>query len=200
MTNHKKDKFGLERIVFFSDAVIAIAITLLVIELKVPVIESNLIGKELLPHLMEMWPEILGFVVSFQVISMYWIVHHKIFNSIEKYDGRLIYLNVMFLMFIAFMPFVTSLLFSYPANKVTVIFYAILVLFIGLSSVAIWKHAVSKKLVTLGADTKAITKVLVKSPIVFAISIVIALFNPLIAMYFWLILIPIFGYGTKKTK
>jgi uncharacterized membrane protein len=81
-----------------------------------------------------------------------------------------------------------------------VIFYAILVLFIGLSSVAIWKHAVSKKLIALESDTKAITKALVKSPIVFAISIVIALFNPLIAMYFWLILIPLFIYGTNKTK
>lgn len=196
--NLKNDKFGLDRIVFFSDAVIAIAITLLVIELKVPIIESKLVNENLIAHLIEMLPDFLGFVVSFLVISMYWIAHHKIFKHIENYDRRLISLNVLFLMFIAFMPFVTSLLFSYPAVKVSVIFYATLVLLIGLSSLAIWKYANHNKLVYSDTNSKQLTSGLLVSPIVFALSIGIAFFNPLMAMLFWLILVPIFIFSGKK--
>jgi len=202
LVNKLEDKFGLDRIVFFSDAVIAIAITLLVIEIKVPKIESQLVNSELVHLILEKWPEYLGYIVSFMVISSYWAAHHRIFRYIKDYNPRLMYINSLFLMFIAFMPFVTWLLFSYPAQLITVIMYAGIVILIGIAILSIWLYAVRKKFIHDSVKTseiKAITLNLLMAPMVFGVSIIIALFNPFIAMISWTMLIPLFTLSGKNT-
>ena len=105
--------FGLDRIVFFSDAVMAIAITLLVLDIKVPE-AAGISTIDLGRRMLDLWPKYLGYFVSFWVIALYWVAHHRCFRYIRKYDRRLMYLNFLFLMFIAFMPFPTGLLFDTP--------------------------------------------------------------------------------------
>jgi uncharacterized membrane protein len=83
-----------ERIVFFSDAVMAIAITLLVIDLKIPNIPTALAAAELQASLRELTPRIVSFVISFSVVGVYWSSHHRYFTYIKRYDGRLIFLNL----------------------------------------------------------------------------------------------------------
>jgi len=198
-----EDKFGLDRIVFFSDAVIAIAITLLVIEIKIPEIEKQLVNSTLTHHILEMWSEYLGYVVSFMVISGYWMQHHKIFRNINNYNYKLIYINTLFLMCIAFMPFTTNLMFNYPAQLISVIMYAGLVTLIGLLILWLWLYAIKHNLVwdTLEkSDIKPITRGLLITPIVFLGSIFIALFNPLLAMYSWIILLPIYLFGGASNR
>src|SRR5512136_2762438 len=103
---------GLERIIFFSDAVMAIAITLLILEVRLPEgAAPDGVGRQVLA----LWPKYLGYSVSFWVIALYWVAHHRCFLYIRAYDRRLIYLDFLFLLFIAFMPFPTGLLFDNPS-------------------------------------------------------------------------------------
>ena len=109
----------LERLVFFSDAVMAIAITLLVVELSIPAATED-VGDALLDR----WPQMLSFVLSFFVIGIFWTAHHRIFRYVANLDQRLIWLNLLFLMCVAFLPFPTAVLGDHDNARASVIFYA----------------------------------------------------------------------------
>ena len=135
MNREHRDPLGLERLVFFSDAVMAIAITLLVLEIKVPEIEAGAATSELVRQVTGLLPKYLGYLTSFWVIGLYWISHHRIFRYVQDYDAGLLRLNLLVLFFIAFVPFPTALLFEYPARWITVALYAGTLAAIGLSMV-----------------------------------------------------------------
>jgi uncharacterized membrane protein len=186
--------FGLDRIVFFSDAVIAIAITLLVLDLRVPEVAGEL-AADPKRALVELLPKVVGFFVSFWVIALYWVAHHRSFRYIRRYDRRLIYLNFLFLMFIAFMPFATGLLFSSPARTVSVMLYAGTAAGMGFSLALTWIYAGRHRFIGAGTPPAVVQDIrlnLLLPPLVFLLSAVVALLNPDIAMYLWLLLIPVY--------
>src|SRR5512143_3862197 len=88
-----EEQLGLERIVFFSDAVMAIAITLLALDLRLPVVDAAVAGQVLPAQLAALQPRFMTFCISFIVIGIYWISHHRYFGYIRRYDTRLILLN-----------------------------------------------------------------------------------------------------------
>ena len=100
---------GLDRIVVFSDAVMAIAITLIVVQISVPQVSDSEIGAAL----SDGWPEYISFLLSFWVIGIYWFWHHVMFRSIVRYDTVFIWLNLLFLLCVAFLPFPTAVLGEY---------------------------------------------------------------------------------------
>ena len=100
------------RIEAFSDGVFAIAITLLVIEIGVPHLEEGS-GRTLFGELVEQWPSYLGYVISFLQIGVIWANHHNRFRFIVRSDHVLLFLNILFLMCVAFIPFPTALLADY---------------------------------------------------------------------------------------
>lgn len=145
---HNKDEFQLERLAFFSDAVFAIAITLLVIEIKVPELEAEHISDGmLLDKLAHIIPKFIGVIISFFVIALYWISHHRLFGYITKYDRRLLWPNLLFLITIIFMPFSTAFLSEYynPSLRMPLLIYAININFTGLMSYRLWSIATSSK-------------------------------------------------------
>jgi uncharacterized membrane protein len=186
--------FGLDRIVFFSDAVMAIAITLLVLDIKVPETagESALdVGRQVLA----LWPKYLGYFVSFWVIALYWVAHHRCFRYIRKYNRRLMYLNFLFLMFIAFMPFPTALLFNSPTHTASVVLYAGTAAGMGLSLALLWIYAVRRRFIPATLSRAVIRDIrlnLLLPPLVFLLSAVIGFFAPSVAMYTWLLLVPVY--------
>src|SRR5258707_188668 len=101
-----RTELGLERLIFFSDAVIAIAITLLVLDLRLP--EAS--GESLAAQLGDLSSSFLSFFMSFAVIGLFWEAHHRLFGFIERYDRTLLWLNLAFLFLIASLPFPTSVL------------------------------------------------------------------------------------------
>jgi uncharacterized membrane protein len=101
------------RIEAFSDGVFAIAITLLVIEIGVPHVEDESEGTTLFGALVEQWPSYLGYVISFLQIGVIWANHHNRFRFIARSDHLLLFLNILFLMCVAFIPFPTALLADY---------------------------------------------------------------------------------------
>jgi uncharacterized membrane protein len=104
MDREHKKVFQLERIMFFSDALFAIAITLLVIDLKIPEMET-VTNQEIARGLKSIIPNLISFFISFMIIGIYWVSHHRMFYYIINYDRKLLWLNMFLLFFIALMPF-----------------------------------------------------------------------------------------------
>ena len=123
----------IERTAYFSDAVIAIAITLLALNLEVPEIPSGPVAAELPGRLLELRSQFLSFVISFLVIGNYWMAHHRTFNYIRGYDRRLLLLNFLFLMWVVLMPFSASLLGEYHDQQISVVLYATNMVLAGLT-------------------------------------------------------------------
>lgn len=109
-----------ERTIYFSDAVIAIAITLLALELRLP---QDLASGEIVRHLVGLLPRLYAFLISFWVIAAYWMAHHRIFNYIRAYDGGLLRINFLFLMWIVLMPFSSSLIGGYGDLQIPFLVY-----------------------------------------------------------------------------
>lgn len=123
----------LERLTFFSDAVFAIAMTLLVIEVKVPEIHAMsdaALGQALLMQ----FPNYIGFVISFIVVGRFWVGHHRVMGLLKATSPRLIWANLIFLLVIAFMPFPTAVLSEYVQLRVAVGLYTGWLMLLGLAN------------------------------------------------------------------
>jgi uncharacterized membrane protein len=103
--------FDTARLLALSDGVFAIAITLLVLEIRVPEVEHGLFDA-----LLDLWPSYLSYVMSFVVIGIMWAQHHGLFRHITRADHVFLLINVLFLMWLAFVPFPTGLVAEYLDN------------------------------------------------------------------------------------
>ncbi|CAA9522669.1 MAG: hypothetical protein AVDCRST_MAG73-266, partial [uncultured Thermomicrobiales bacterium] len=101
------------RLETFSDGVIAIAITLLVIEIHVPELDGDYAAADLWRGLRDLWPSYLGYLLSFVIIGILWANHHNVFRMIGRTDHWLIVINTLFLLCVGFLPFTTALLAEY---------------------------------------------------------------------------------------
>jgi uncharacterized membrane protein len=114
------------RIEAFSDGVFAIAITLLVLELKVPPVASVHSISDLWNGLFKLWPSYFAFILSFGILLVSWVNHHYLFNILEKSSRHFLYANGFLLLTITFMPFPTALLAQYISTdyaKPAIAFY-----------------------------------------------------------------------------
>jgi len=107
---HPKQDFQVERLAFFSDAVFAIAITLLVIEFKSPNITQNSTVDEVLRQLFDLKYHFIALLFSFGFIAIYWTQHHRLFKYIRNYNTQIIVANMFALLPIIFFPFTTTFL------------------------------------------------------------------------------------------
>lgn len=116
---------GLERIVFMSDAVFAIALTLLVLEIKLPPLGHHLSAAEFAGAILGLLPKFYSYVLSFLVLAVYWIAHHQTFSHIVRYNTRLMWFNLFMLLFVAFLPFSSGLLGEYGDHQLSWVIFAL---------------------------------------------------------------------------
>lgn len=185
---HSSNKlhYQLDRISFFTDGVFAIAITLLVIEFKVPVIEHPT-DHALWDRLAHMGLLLLGFLISFCIVGYYWSVHHRIFGYVEKYTSKLIWLNLMFLFSVVLLPFTSGLLGEYASETALHLPYGIYVANICLTAsmnAILWfyvsnpkneilTHTISRDRILLGFYFTLVV------PVLFVISFAVSLYMPI---------------------
>lgn len=164
--SHENPDLSFERILFFSDAVFAIVITLLVLELKVPIVgRENFSESEIRHQLFELIPKFLGFVYSFFIVGLMWIEHHRIFRFINRSDFGLIWRNLLFLLFVAFIPFPTALFSEYYYSHTAFILYAATFAVAALGKLWIWLYAVKNRdsLMIADVDDEMIKRVTMRS-------------------------------------
>ncbi len=196
--NELKKEFQIERMILFSDAVFAIAITLMAIEIKVPVIEHDVTDQALLKALGHLLFKFAGFLISFFIIGLYWTVHHRMFSFVENYNGKLLWLNLFFLLSIVLMPFSSGLYGEYSGSIQLIVPYAVYVANIcltGYLNYRVWKYIGDPKnnlaspALTPDLLSLSIKRALV-APVIFLLSLVPAFFvsysiwAPVIGRYF----------------
>jgi len=206
--NELRKEFQLERLILFSDAVFAIAITLLVIEIKVP-------DKELLKHnggisdaaivdsLGHLIPKFIGFIISFMFIGLYWTIHHRMFGFVTSYNRKLLVLNLVFLFFIALMPFSTGFYSEYSGRelfekqlKIPFTFYVLNFCCLGFMNYFMWRYISNpkNKLAEPAIDPLTVKIARIRSivvPFIFLLALPVAYFSNILYAVFIPMLIPI---------
>lgn len=182
---------GLERLIFFSDAVFAIVITLLALDIRLPAVAEHLSDAGVVNGLTAIIPKFLAYFLSFFIIGSYWAGHHRQFNLIKRYDRRLLWLNLTLLAFIGLVPFATSLISEHGGTAGTV-FYAGVMAIVGLISAGMWMYAASHgRLLDRPIEPARWRRLLVRvliAPAVFLLSIPIAFINNDVAKFSWAII------------
>ncbi|MCO8242460.1 TMEM175 family protein [Haladaptatus sp. AB643] len=182
-----------DRLLALSDGVIAIAITLLVLEITVPVIPAGASESELPIRVLEQWNEFFGFVLSFSVIGLYWVLHRRVFVHVERHTKGIVWLNLLFLLMVAFVPYATSMFSTYP-GRFGVMFLAGVLALTGFSLAALWLYASRSELIEEGITSRTVgiqAARFLASPLVFVASILVAAFDSTVAIFLWVLLIPI---------
>jgi len=133
--------FKLDRLSSISDAVIAIAMTILVLGVEVPSVHE-VSQSELVQYLRDSIHPILGFIISFVLIGTYWLEHYAIFHFLTHATRVLVFLNGLFLLCLSFLPFPTGLQAAYRDDELAMVLYGGAQLLCGLSLLAIWLYAV----------------------------------------------------------
>jgi len=205
MTKEPETGLSFERVVFFSDAVFAIVITLLVLELKVPhLTEHN--EPALQQALFELLPRVMGFVVSFLIIGLMWVEHHRIFRYIDDYDAGLLWRNLLMLLCVSFVPFPTALFSENFWSRTAFILYTASFGGAATAKLLIWRHAAKAGLLKKEVGPVLELRIARRSmavPLACAIAIGLSFISIFIAPLSFM-LIPVFARlldpTTKKSK
>jgi uncharacterized membrane protein len=179
----------IDRIAAFTDGVIAIAITLLVLNIDVPHLRAEQ-GGLLDEELYHLWRDFLAYGISFAVIGRYWLIHHRFFATLERYDRRLVTLNLVFLAFLVLIPFVSDVIGLYGDIATAVIAYAIVLSATAAMNFVIISYGLRRGFVAAAkrseiesfAGTRGVLVI-----VFFLISIPIAFLSPLASQLTWLL-------------
>lgn len=182
-----------ERLVYFSDAVIAITITLLVLDIRLPEGLGEMTDAGLWAALAAVVPGVRAYLISFAAIGAFWIGHHQRFAMIPKRGRFLILANLVFLCAISLMPLVTRLIAENGGALATQLYAALLAL-CAAGLMLIWGLAMQAGLIADNVPIQARWRTLIVSGLavlVFIVSIPLAAVSPDGAKYFWLLLLPL---------
>jgi uncharacterized membrane protein len=186
---------AVDRLAAFTDGVFAIGITLLSLEVAVPVVESAASKGDLVAALADQWPSYVAYTVTFFIIGAYWINHHRMFNLLRGVNHTFLVLNIFALMAIAIIPFPNALLAEYVLNPnlrgVAAVVYGLAMFALALMFNVVWQSAFRMRLMKPEADPLEIRKVLKSyliGPIAYASAVVIALFSPMVSLVIYALL------------
>ena len=177
---------ALERMVFFSDAVFAIAITLLVIEVHVPEVPHGAGDMAFWQALAHLVPNLVGFFVSFSVIGAFWMGHHRAFALASRYSSKVVGWNLALLGAIAFMPFLTAFMAEYAGARLPATLYWSWMLLTALLNLRVNTIAVSPEMRAPGTtddDVRYIRGRGISTLCAAVVAIVIAQFAPFIPLW-----------------
>ena len=182
------------RIEALTDGIFATVMTVLVLGLKLP--NSNLSESNLEAEIMGLSPNILAYAFSFVVLGVYWIGHHNQFHYIKSTDRVFLWVNILFLLTIGFVPFSTSLLGVYPFSPTAVRVYGANLAATGLALYAVWWYATSEhRLVEKDLDPHIVSlakRRTIIGPVVSLLGIGFSFLDTRISLVLYLLLIPFF--------
>ena len=194
MGDVERGTVALDRLIYFSDAVFAIAMTLLVLAIPRPPVRTH----DIAGYLTRNDGKFVAYFISFWVIALYWVAHHRLFRVVERFDQGVLFLNLVELFFIAFLPYPSAILGDHPTSFAATVFYALAVSAVGAASTLLaWYTAMHRKYVKPMPPRLVHYYVLrgLIAPVVFLASIPVALASVQTAQLLWLLtlLVPLFG-------
>lgn len=186
----------MDRFVSFSDAIFAFSMTLLVLSIAVPVIAPNRVATDLQPSVLAKWPEVLQYVISFLLIGNVWVSHDRMFHYIKRHDRPLIWINLLLLLCITFIPFPTALIVEYGDQEISVLVFSADILLVAIFNSMIWLYATSKKrLVDKELSDRSIRYYHLRSligPPIFLLSMGVSLIDPGLPKFLWMITVALY--------
>lgn len=185
---------SLNRFEAFSDGVFAIAVTLLVLEIKAPDL-SQATSSEAITKLLQIFPHFLSYVTSFIVIGVLWINHHALFHLLKRVDRTTLVINLFLLMCVAFIPYPTALIGEFGASLPVVVFYGLSLAITGLVYNFLWFYVVQQFIVSEGLiHQRSVRKATIWSlgyPVSYLVATGLAFVNTTLSIALY-ILIPLF--------
>jgi uncharacterized membrane protein len=184
---------NLERVIFFSDAVFAIAMTLLVIDLTVPVVLTPSTNDELVRQLQNLGPSLFSYALSFGVGGMYWLAHWRRFQFIARTDERLALINLVLLGFVALIPFPTAVIAAHGDMPAALLLYVFVLGTGGVIGALSWLYAYRAGLCRADVGPRDLRLGLMRSlsgPVVMFASIPLIFVNTQLAEACWLLIFP----------
>ena len=201
------DGVSTQRLEAFSDGVFAIAITLLILEIKIPD-HQTLQNQTLFNYLWNLWPKYFAYVFSFIIIGIYWANHHYIFKLYKRTNHTFNIMNVIFLMTIAFLPFPTAIFGEYinePEQRQTAVtFYALGIYLPALVWLIMWLYGSYEKRLIDQRLTDDFIQYLTRqfwiSNIIYIAAIIVSFFNPVASLLLNVILTLLYLLPPKKPQ
>lgn len=184
------ERLAMERMLLFTDAVFAIVITLMAIDIRLPA--AHPVGgwtEAALAHaLAELLPKMLAYVISFGVVALIWTGHLRKYRYLQSIDGVVLWLNLLQMLLIGLLPFFTSLL-AEAASRLAIMIYAGNLVAAGLAGLLAWRRASGSLTMATASLTPPLRRresnITLAMVLVFALSIAIAAWAPVWAMYSW---------------
>jgi uncharacterized membrane protein len=166
------------RIEAFSDGMFAIAITLLILEVKVPVPAEGHLAQSLLRQ----WPSYLAFLLSFVYIGVMWMNHHRMFTHIRRSNDTLLVLNLLLLLGVTAVPFPTAVLAAHlgtPDQRTAAVFCNAVFIVIAIFFNVLWRYAVSHELLdeNMSASAASISRQYAVGPVMYLLCLALAFVN-----------------------
>lgn len=174
------------RLEAFSDGVFAIVITLLILDIKVPIVPAAALPAALV----NMLPQLLTYILSFFIVGLYWHLHHQVDTQIKLIDGAFIWLNLVWLLFVSVLPVPTALLGRYPLQPIPLTIYGINLILVNVTGFVIlvyFRHRPHLLFIPMSsADLRAIAPIYVAVNGLYLVAIGAAWFLPWVsyAIYF----------------
>jgi uncharacterized membrane protein len=197
---YDRDSIEFARVLTFNDGLYAIAMTLLVVSIAVPTISDTHSVGDLADALNDLTPNFVSFFISFAVIGRYWLAHHEAVSLLDAMDQAFISLNLIYLAFVAFLPFPTALLGEYFENPLSIAIYAVNVGIVSGMEVVLFRHAYRAKLLRRQPTPEVYRYGIVASlsPVgFFVLSIPFAFISTTLAVAIWFLLVP-FGIALNR--
>ena len=175
------------RIEALSDGIFAFAMTLLVLDIKMPKLpETAVQAGRLAPSLLVLWPKFFSYFLSFVILGVFWVGHHGYMHFLKRTDRWLLWINLLFLLLIVCVPFSTDLLGDYPMQKVAVMIYGSNIAALGFTLYLQWWYATTQhRLVGRDLEREAIRKGALRplgGAAIYLCAVFLALVNPIVSL------------------
>lgn len=172
---------GKGRLESLSDGIFATVMTVLVLSLSIPTIIGST-DSAIASYVLGLGPTFLSYVMSFLILALFWVRHHNIFHFISRINNTLIWLNMLFLLSVGFVPFSTELIGRFWNTEVATIIYGVNLIASGLCMQALWMYSVRKKLLVVDeVNEKVMARVnrrLTGGPLLYLVAIIVSLIIP----------------------
>jgi uncharacterized membrane protein len=185
----KQKWFNVNRICGISDGVFAIAMTLLVLDLKLPEMKESISSQEFSQAIREQAPHFLSWIISFAILCRLWITQHALLEYDDKKSGGFTTINFIFLGAISFIPFPTSLISEHSEQPLSVIIFSATLIVAGLALVGMWRLLEKKGLEpdTVRDMNRRVRRVVILMPVIAIISCLLATVNPPLGILVWIV-------------